>query len=175
MHMYAAKWWVTIRHLRAIKAFYSVNLRDGSFQPHNTGVVSANSIHYGSWFPLFHESFSFFWTESHRYCSRVQDPYSLRCCPQVHGIVWDTIEFVRGILTTELNSSTDNPVSFNYNGNACEYCVGNFRLLSTFNLISSPLIARLPWEETCSFGRKFPWWISSKGIGLPSDCCTRTG
>jgi histidine ammonia-lyase len=41
---------------------------------------------------------------------KVQDPYSLRCCPQVHGVVWDTIEFVRGLLETEMNSATDNPI-----------------------------------------------------------------
>ncbi|XP_050412353.1 histidine ammonia-lyase [Patella vulgata] len=50
--------------------------------------------------------------ESHRFCTRVQDAYTLRCCPQVHGIVNDTIEFVRGILTTEMNSATDNPMVF---------------------------------------------------------------
>ncbi|XP_062522261.1 histidine ammonia-lyase-like [Corticium candelabrum] len=41
---------------------------------------------------------------------KVQDPYSLRCCPQVHGIVLDTIDFVRNLLTTEMNSATDNPI-----------------------------------------------------------------
>ncbi|XP_055356126.1 histidine ammonia-lyase-like [Paramacrobiotus metropolitanus] len=49
---------------------------------------------------------------SHRFCARVQDAYTLRCCPQVHGVVHDTIEFVKGILTTELNSATDNPMVF---------------------------------------------------------------
>ena len=34
----------------------------------------------------------------------------MRCVPQVHGIVHDTINFVCGILTTEINSATDNPV-----------------------------------------------------------------
>lgn len=48
--------------------------------------------------------------ESHRFCNRVQDAYTLRCCPQVHGIVHDTIEFVQKIITTEMNSGTDNPV-----------------------------------------------------------------
>ncbi|XP_025782209.1 histidine ammonia-lyase [Puma concolor] len=50
--------------------------------------------------------------ESHRFCDRVQDAYTLRCCPQVHGVVNDTIAFVKNIITTELNSATDNPVSF---------------------------------------------------------------
>ena len=34
----------------------------------------------------------------------------MRCVPQVHGVVNDTINFVRGILTTEMNSALDNPV-----------------------------------------------------------------
>ncbi|KAK0393380.1 hypothetical protein QR680_000183 [Steinernema hermaphroditum] len=50
--------------------------------------------------------------ESHRNCGKVQDAYTLRCVPQVHGVVHDTIEFVRGIITTEMNSATDNPLVF---------------------------------------------------------------
>ena len=42
---------------------------------------------------------------------KVQDAYTLRCIPQVHGVVHDTLKFVRDILTTEMNSATDNPVS----------------------------------------------------------------
>merc|ERR1712212_482090 len=48
--------------------------------------------------------------QSHRFCNRVQDAYTLRCAPQVHGIVHDTIDFVRGLITTEMNSATDNPI-----------------------------------------------------------------
>jgi len=51
-------------------------------------------------------------SESHRFCNRVQDAYTLRCIPQVHGIVHDTIDFVRGILSVEMNSATDNPMVF---------------------------------------------------------------
>jgi histidine ammonia-lyase len=50
--------------------------------------------------------------QSHIGCSRVQDAYTLRCIPQVHGVTWDTLQFVRGILQTELNSGTDNPMIF---------------------------------------------------------------
>ena len=53
-----------------------------------------------------------FFSESHRFCDRVQDAYTLRCCPQVHGICHDTIDFVRRIITTEMNSATDNPIVF---------------------------------------------------------------
>lgn len=50
--------------------------------------------------------------ESHRFCNRVQDAYTLRCCPQVHGVVNDTIDFVEDVITTEMNSATDNPIVF---------------------------------------------------------------
>uniref|UniRef100_A0AAY5LAL0 Histidine ammonia-lyase n=1 Tax=Esox lucius TaxID=8010 RepID=A0AAY5LAL0_ESOLU len=50
--------------------------------------------------------------ESHRFCDRVQDAYTMRCCPQVHGIVNDTIDFAKKIINTEINSATDNPISF---------------------------------------------------------------
>jgi histidine ammonia-lyase len=50
--------------------------------------------------------------ESHRNCGRVQDAYSLRCIPQVHGAVRDTLEHCRRIFETEANSAVDNPLVF---------------------------------------------------------------
>lgn len=51
--------------------------------------------------------------ESHRENDpRVQDPYALRCMPQVHGPVLDAIDFCSGIISRELNAATDNPLVF---------------------------------------------------------------
>lgn len=50
--------------------------------------------------------------ESHRDCGRVQDAYSLRCMPQVHGAVRDTLAHCREVLETEVNSAIDNPLVF---------------------------------------------------------------
>ena len=50
--------------------------------------------------------------ESHRTCGRVQDAYSLRCIPQVHGAVRDTLAHCRGVFETEANSAVDNPLVF---------------------------------------------------------------
>ena len=50
--------------------------------------------------------------KSHEACSRVQDAYSLRCIPQVHGAVRDTLAFCRQVFETELNSAVDNPLVF---------------------------------------------------------------
>jgi len=62
--------------------------------------------------------------QSHRFCDRVQDAYTLRCTPQVHGITHDTIDFVRGIITTEMNSATDNPIVLAERGETIS--AGNF-------------------------------------------------
>jgi histidine ammonia-lyase len=50
--------------------------------------------------------------ESHRGCGRVQDAYSLRCMPQVHGAVRDTLSYCRSIFEVEANSAVDNPLVF---------------------------------------------------------------
>jgi histidine ammonia-lyase len=44
--------------------------------------------------------------------SRIQDAYCLRCIPQVHGAVWDTLAHARRVFEIELNSATDNPLVF---------------------------------------------------------------
>ena len=49
---------------------------------------------------------------SHADCSKVQDPYSLRCMPQVHGAVRDGLSYGRRVLSIEVNSATDNPLVF---------------------------------------------------------------
>src|SRR3989440_650503 len=50
--------------------------------------------------------------ESHRVCTRVQDAYSLRCIPQVHGAVRDTLAHCREVMEIEINSAVDNPLVF---------------------------------------------------------------
>jgi histidine ammonia-lyase len=50
--------------------------------------------------------------DSHRDCGRVQDAYSLRCMPQVHGAVRDTLAHCRQVMEIEINSAVDNPLVF---------------------------------------------------------------
>jgi len=50
--------------------------------------------------------------ESHRDCGQVQDAYSLRCMPQVHGAVRDTLDHVTRVYLVEMNAATDNPMVF---------------------------------------------------------------
>jgi histidine ammonia-lyase len=48
--------------------------------------------------------------ESHRWCDKVQDAYSLRCAPQVHGACRDLLDYVEATVEVELNAATDNPL-----------------------------------------------------------------
>ncbi len=48
--------------------------------------------------------------ESHRWCDKVQDAYSLRCAPQVHGAARDLLDYVDYTVSVELNAATDNPL-----------------------------------------------------------------
>ncbi|MBZ5531163.1 MAG: histidine ammonia-lyase [Acidobacteriia bacterium] len=50
--------------------------------------------------------------DSHKDCGRVQDAYTLRCIPQVHGAVRDTLDFCRKTFEIEMNSAVDNPLVF---------------------------------------------------------------
>jgi len=70
---------------------------------------------------------------SHRGCSRVQDAYSLRCVPQVHGAVRDALDYARRAFETEMNSATDNPLVF----------VGDGDVISGGNFHGQPLATAL--------------------------------
>ena len=48
--------------------------------------------------------------ESHRWCDKVQDAYSLRCAPQVHGASRDLLDYCEYTVSVELNAATDNPL-----------------------------------------------------------------
>jgi histidine ammonia-lyase len=65
--------------------------------------------------------------ESHRDCRKVQDPYSLRCMPQVHGATRDALAFTRLALEREIVAATDNPLVFvKEDGTADFISGGNF-------------------------------------------------
>jgi histidine ammonia-lyase len=49
---------------------------------------------------------------SHAECSKVQDAYSMRCMPQVHGTLRDAVRHITGVVECEMNSATDNPLVF---------------------------------------------------------------
>ena len=74
--------------------------------------------------------------ESHRDCGRVQDAYSLRCIPQVHGAVRDTLTHCRAVFETEMNSAVDNPLVFVKNPKATD---GEGDVLSGGNFHGEPI------------------------------------
>ncbi len=73
---------------------------------------------------------------SHRDCGRVQDAYSLRCMPQVHGAVRDTLAHCRSVFETEMNSAVDNPLVFVKNPKAMD---GEGEVLSGGNFHGEPI------------------------------------
>lgn len=92
--------------------------------------------------------------ESHRNCDRVQDCYSLRCMPAVHGAVKDQLRAAVAILETESNSSTDNPLVFakeakilscgNFHGMPVAFAMDNAAIaLSALASISEQRISKL--------------------------------
>ena len=77
--------------------------------------------------------------ESHRHNDpRVQDAYSLRCMPQVHGAALNALAYVRGVLEVEANSATDNPLIFPEPGEP-----GEGRILSGGNFHGQPVAQAL--------------------------------
>jgi histidine ammonia-lyase len=62
--------------------------------------------------------------ESHANCGKVQDPYSLRCMPQVHGASRDALRWAADVLEREINSVTDNPTVFLGQGDEAEVLSG---------------------------------------------------
>ncbi|HSM86090.1 MAG TPA: histidine ammonia-lyase [Candidatus Limnocylindrales bacterium] len=75
---------------------------------------------------------------SHKDCNRVQDAYSLRCIPQVHGAVRDTLDFCRRTFEIEMNSAVDNPLVFAQKG-------GEGDVLSGGNFHGEPLAFALDY------------------------------
>ena len=73
-----------------------------SIRPHKGQITSAKNIRY------FLEGSEIQSQEK----IHVQDPYSFRCMPQVHGATADVISYVESVFTTEINSVTDNPTVF---------------------------------------------------------------
>jgi len=74
--------------------------------------------------------------DSHRDCGRVQDAYSLRCIPQVHGAVRDTLAHCRAVFEIEANSAVDNPLVFVKNAKVAD---GEGDVISGGNFHGEPL------------------------------------
>jgi len=80
---------------------------------------------------------------------KVQDPYSLRCVPQVHGAVRDALDHLRRVLDIEMNSATDNPLVFPEGGVAAEdaMATGGGRVISGGNFHGEPIALALDFAK----------------------------
>jgi histidine ammonia-lyase len=85
----------------------------------------------------------------HGSAHKVQDPYSLRCVPQVHGAVRDALDHLRRVLDIELNSATDNPLVFPGGGVADVDTVatGGGRVISGGNFHGEPIALALDFAK----------------------------
>ncbi|MEX2184199.1 MAG: histidine ammonia-lyase [Chloroflexota bacterium] len=85
----------------------------------------------------------------HGHAHKVQDPYSLRCVPQVHGAVRDALDHLRRVLDIELNSATDNPLVFPGGGVADvdTIATGGGRVISGGNFHGEPIALALDFVK----------------------------
>jgi histidine ammonia-lyase len=85
----------------------------------------------------------------HASAHKVQDPYSLRCAPQVHGAVRDAIDQLRRVLTIEMNAATDNPLVFPEGGvvDPAARATGGGLVLSGGNFHGEPVALVLDYAK----------------------------
>jgi histidine ammonia-lyase len=110
--------------------------------------------------------------QSHADCPRVQDAYSIRCMPQVHGPVRECLAYVRNVAAIELNSATDNPLVFadsgdvlsggNFHGQSLGLALDFMALaLAELGLISERRVERLVSPE---YGNTPPFLADNPGL-----------
>lgn len=107
--------------------------------------------------------------ESHRECGKVQDPYCLRCVPQVHGASRDAVNHAVSVVETEMNSVTDNPLVFQDGG-----------ILSGGNFHGQPLAlamdyAKIALAEIASIAERRTYLLLEGHDGLPKLLMQETG
>ncbi len=107
--------------------------------------------------------------ESHRDCGRIQDPYCLRCVPQVHGASREALAHAVSMVNTELNSVTDNPLVF-----------ADGDILSGGNFHGQPLAfaldyAALALAELASISERRTYLLLEGHDGLPRLLMKDTG
>jgi len=107
--------------------------------------------------------------ESHRNCGKVQDPYCLRCVPQVHGASRDALRHATEMLEREINSVTDNPLVF-----------GDGDVISAGNFHGQPLALALDYAgialaELASISERRIYLLLEGHDGLPELLMEDTG
>ena len=106
---------------------------------------------------------------SHEGCGKVQDPYSLRCVPQVHGASRDALRYAQGVMEVEINAVTDNPLVF-----------PNGDIVSGGNFHGQPLalamdFAAMALAELGSISERRTYLLLTGHDGLPTLLMKDTG
>lgn len=107
--------------------------------------------------------------ESHRHCGKVQDPYCLRCVPQVHGASRDALNHCSLVVETEINSVSDNPLVFE-----------DGSIISCGNFHGQPLalaldFAAMALAELASIAERRIYLLLEGHDGLPKLLMKETG
>lgn len=102
--------------------------------------------------------------------SYVQDPYSFRCVPQVHGAAKDTIQYVESVIDTEINSATDNPT----------VCPDEDLIISAGNFHGEPIALPMDFlamalSELANISERRIYKLVSGTRGLPSFLVANPG
>lgn len=100
----------------------------------------------------------------------VQDPYSFRCIPQVHGAAKDTIAYVKSVIDTEINSATDNPT----------VCPDENLIISAGNFHGEPIALPMDFlsiglSELANISERRIYKLVSGTRGLPSFLVAKPG
>ena len=108
---------------------------------------------------------------SHQACGKVQDSYSLRCIPQVHGAARDALTYIRSILENEINAVNDNPIFFPETGEAVPG--GNFHGAPVAQAMD---LFCLALTDVCSISeRRTERLVNPALSGLPAFLAARPG
>ncbi|MDP8905041.1 MAG: histidine ammonia-lyase [Chloroflexota bacterium] len=119
----------------------------------------------------------------HRLPHKVQDPYSIRCVPQVHGAAADALAYVRGVLEIEVNAATDNPLIFagGADVDARTQATGGGRVVSGGNFHGQPValamdLLALAITDVASISeRRIAQLVDPRGSGLPPFLAAEPG
>ncbi len=117
---------------------------------------------------------------SHAGCDRVQDPYSIRCVPQVHGASRDALAYVAATVERELNAVTDNPLVFATRSPSEVDADGLPDIVSAGNFHGQPLalamdMAAIAVAEWASISERRTYLLVDGGDGLPPFLVERSG
>ncbi len=119
----------------------------------------------------------------HAGAHKVQDPYSIRCVPQVHGTVADALAYVRRVLEIEVNSATDNPLVFpdGVDVDRAAAATGGGRVISGGNFHGQPIALAMDMlaiavAELGSIAeRRIAQLIDGRSSGLPAFLVDNAG